>query len=196
MWLSDGPHGVRHQIQKHSWASAGWTDDYATYLPHLTSVAASWDVEIARLHGQVLGAEARDRKKDFILGPGVNLARLPLYGRNFEYMGEDPILAAKLVVPQIKAIQENDVAATVKHYALNTQELNRTGVNAKPTERTLREVYLPAFEAAVKEAGVLGMMGSYNQYFGTNANQSKHLVMDILKEEWGISGRFTYRLEC
>lgn len=188
MWLSDGPHGVRHQIERHTWAPAGWTDDHATYLPHLTSVAASWDVDIARLHGQVLGAEARDRKKDFILGPGVNLARLPLYGRNFEYMGEDPILAAKLVVPQIKAIQENDVAATVKHYALNTQELNRTGVNAKPSERTLREVYLPAFEAAVKEAGVLGMMGSYNQYYGTNANQSKHLVMDILKGEWGYQG--------
>jgi beta-glucosidase len=188
MWLSDGPHGVRHQIERHTWASAGWTDDHATYLPHLTSVAASWDVEIASLHGQVLGAEARDRKKDFILGPGVNLARLPLYGRNFEYMGEDPILAAKLVVPQIKAIQSNDVAATVKHYALNTQELNRIGVNAKPDERTLREVYLPAFEAAVKEAGVLGMMGSYNQYYGTNANQSKHLVMNILKGEWGYKG--------
>ena len=188
MWLSDGPHGVRHQIERHTWASAGWTDDHSTYLPHLTSVAASWDVEMARLHGQVLGAEARNRKKDFILGPGVNLARLPLYGRNFEYMGEDPILAAKLVVPQIKAIQANDVAATVKHYALNTQELNRTGVNAKPDERTLREVYLPAFEAAVKEGGVLGMMGSYNQYYGTNANQSKHLVMDILKGEWGYQG--------
>ncbi len=188
MWLSDGPHGVRHQIERHTWDSAGWTDDHSTYLPHLTSVAASWDVEMARLHGQVLGAEARDRKKDFILGPGVNLARLPLYGRNFEYMGEDPILAAKLVVPQIKAIQANDVAATVKHYALNTQELNRTGVNAKPDERTLREVYLPAFEAAVKEAGVLGMMGSYNEYYGTNANQSKHLVMDILKGEWGYQG--------
>jgi len=188
MWLSDGPHGVRHQIERHTWDSAGWTDDHSTYLPHLTSVAASWDVEMARLHGQVLGAEARDRKKDFILGPGVNLARLPLYGRNFEYMGEDPILAAKLVVPQIKAIQANNVAATVKHYALNTQELNRTGVNAKPDERTLREVYLPAFEAAVKEAGVLGMMGSYNEYYGTNANQSKHLVMDILKGEWGYQG--------
>ena len=188
MWLSDGPHGVRHQIERHTWASAGWTDDHSTYLPHLTSVAASWDPEIARLHGHVLGAEARDRKKDFILGPGVNLARLPLYGRNFEYMGEDPILAAKLVVPQIKAIQANDVAATVKHYALNTQELNRTGVNAKPDERTLREVYLPAFEAAVKEGGVLGMMGSYNEYYGTNANQSKHLVMDILKGEWGYQG--------
>jgi beta-glucosidase len=188
MWLSDGPHGVRHQIERHTWASAGWTDDYATYLPHLTSVAASWDPEIASLHGQVLGAEARERKKDFILGPGVNLARLPLYGRNFEYMGEDPILAAKLVVPQIQAIQANDVAATVKHYALNTQELNRVGVNAKPDERTLREVYLPAFEAAVKEGSVLGMMGSYNQYYGTNANQSKHLVMDILKGEWGYQG--------
>ncbi len=188
MWLSDGPHGVRHQIERHTWASAGWTDDHATYLPHLTSVAASWDPKIASLHGQVLGAEARDRKKDFILGPGVNLARLPLYGRNFEYMGEDPILAAKLVVPQIKAIQANDVAATVKHYALNTQELNRTGVNAKPDERTLREVYLPAFEAAVREGGVLGMMGSYNQYYGTNANQSKHLVMDILKGEWDFQG--------
>ena len=188
MWLSDGPHGVRHQIERHTWASAGWTDDHSTYLPHLTSVAASWDVEVARLHGQVLGAEARNRKKDFILGPGVNLARLPLYGRNFEYMGEDPILAAKLVVPQIIAIQANDVAATVKHYALNTQELNRTGVNAKPDERTLREVYLPAFEAAVKEGGVLGMMGSYNEYYGTNANQSKHLVMDILKGEWGYQG--------
>jgi beta-glucosidase len=188
MWLSDGPHGVRHQINRHDWASAGWTDDHSTYLPHLTSVAASWDTEMAILHGQVLGAEARDRKKDFILGPGVNLARLPLYGRNFEYMGEDPILAAKLVVPQIKAIQENDVAATIKHYALNTQELNRTGVNAKPDERTLREVYLPAFEASVKEANVLGMMGSYNEYYGTNANQSKHLVMDILKGEWGYQG--------
>jgi len=188
MWLSDGPHGVRHQINRHDWASAGWTDDHSTYLPHLTSVAASWDPEMAILHGQVLGAEARDRKKDFILGPGVNLARLPLYGRNFEYMGEDPILAAKLVVPQIKAIQKNDVAATIKHYALNTQELNRTGVNAKPDERTLREVYLPAFEASVKEANVLGMMGSYNEYYGTNANQSKHLVMDILKGEWGYQG--------
>ncbi|MFT4925659.1 MAG: beta-glucosidase, partial [Phenylobacterium sp.] len=137
MWLSDGPHGVRHQIQRDSWDSAGWDDDHSTYLPHLTSVAASWDPQMAALHGHVLGAETRHRGKDFILGPGVNLARLPLYGRNFEYMGEDPILAAKLVVPQINAIQQHDVAATIKHFALNTQELNRTGVNAKPDERTL-----------------------------------------------------------
>lgn len=188
MWMSDGPHGVRYEMERDGWAPAGWLDDHATYLPNLTAVAASWDPKMAYMHGNVLGSEARHRRKDFILGPGVNLARLPLYGRNFEYMGEDPILASKLVVPAIKGIQANDVAATVKHYALNTQELNRTGVNAKPDERTLREVYLPAFEAAVKQGGVLGVMGAYNQYYGTNANQSKHLVMDILKGEWGYKG--------
>ncbi len=188
LWLSDGPHGVRHQIQRHSWDSAGWTDDDSTYLPHLTSVAASWDKNMATLHGTVLGREARDRKKDIILGPGINLARLALYGRNFEYMGEDPILAAKLVVPEIIAIQKQDVAANVKHFALNTQELNRIGVNAKPDERTLREVYLPAFEAAVKQGKVYSVMGAYNQYFGTNVNQSKYLVKDILKGEWGFDG--------
>ncbi|GGA66888.1 hypothetical protein GCM10011369_05610 [Neiella marina] len=188
MTLSDGPHGVRPEIERYSWNYAGWDNDHATYLPHLTSVAASWDPEIALLHGQVLGAEARERGKDIILGPGVNLARLPLYGRNFEYMGEDPALASILVVPAIKGIQQNDVAATIKHFALNTQELNRTGVNAQPDERTLREVYLPVFEHAVKEADVLAMMGAYNNYYGTNANQSKHLVMDILKGEWGYEG--------
>jgi len=188
LWLSDGPHGVRYQIQRDSWDSAGWDDDYSTYLPHLTSVAASWDVEMATLHGNVLGAEARDRKKDIILGPGVNLARLPLYGRNFEYMGEDPFLAGALVVPEVKAIQSHDVSANVKHYALNTQELNRIGVNAKPDERTLREVYLYAFEQAVKEGGAYSLMGAYNEYYGTNANQSEHLVKNILKGEWGFDG--------
>ncbi|BAJ02913.1 beta-glucosidase [Shewanella violacea DSS12] len=188
MWMSDGPHGVRHEIERYSWNSANWDDDYSTYLPPLTAVAASWDLNMASLHGNVLGSEARHRNKDVILGPGVNLARLPLYGRNFEYLGEDPFLAAKLVVPQVKAIQSNDVAASVKHYALNTQELNRTSVDAKPNERTLREIYLPAFEAAVKEGNTLTIMGSYNRYYGTNANQSKHLVMDILKGEWGYKG--------
>ena len=188
MWMSDGPHGVRHEIERYSWSSANWNNDYSTYLPPLTAVAASWDPNMATLHGNVLGSEARHRNKDVILGPGVNLARLPLYGRNFEYLGEDPFLAAKLVVPQVKAIQSNDVAASVKHYALNTQELNRTGVDAKPDERTLREVYLPAFEAAVKEGNTQTIMGAYNRYYGTNANQSKHLVMDILKGEWGYKG--------
>ncbi|GAA0784073.1 MULTISPECIES: glycoside hydrolase family 3 C-terminal domain-containing protein [Pseudomonadati] len=188
MWMSDGPHGVRYEIDRNSWAPAGWTNDYSTYLPPLTAVAASWDENMASLHGNVLGAEARHRNKDLILGPGVNLARLPLYGRNFEYMGEDPFLAARLVVPAVKAIQANDVGATVKHFALNTQELNRTGVNANPDERTLREVYLPAFEAAVKQANVHAIMGAYNEFRGTNANQSKHLVKTILKGEWGYQG--------
>ena len=188
MEMSDGPHGVRQQISRNSWKPAGWDDDQATYLPPLTAVAASWDPAMATLHGNVLGSEARHRGKDVILGPGVNLARLPLYGRNFEYLGEDPYLAAKLVVPEVIAIQENDVAATVKHYALNTQELNRHGVDAKPDERTLREVYLPAFEAAVKEGNTYAMMGSYNNVYGTNANQNKHLIMDILKGEWGYQG--------
>jgi len=188
MEMSDGPHGVRQQISRNSWKPAGWDDDQATYLPPLTAVAASWDPAMATLHGNVLGSEARHRGKDVILGPGVNLARLPLYGRNFEYLGEDPYLAAKLVVPEVIAIQENDVAATVKHYALNTQELNRHGVDAKPGERTLREVYLPAFEAAVKEGNTYAMMGSYNNVYGTNANQNKHLIMDILKGEWGYQG--------
>lgn len=188
MHLSDGPHGVREEISRHSWDSANWDTDYATYLPPLTAVAASWDPDMATLHGTVLGREARHRGKDIILGPGVNLARLPLYGRNFEYFGEDPFLTSRLVVPEIQAIQANDVAACVKHYALNTQELNRTGVDARPSERALREVYLPAFEAAVKEGGVLSVMGAYNQVYGTNANQSELLVKEILKEQWGFDG--------
>jgi len=188
MWMSDGPHGVRQEISRNSWSPAGWTDDHSTYLPPLTAVAASWDLNMASLHGNVLGSEARHRRKDIILGPGMNLARLPIYGRNFEYFGEDPYLVSKMVVPEIIAIQKNDVAANAKHYALNTQELNRHGVNATPDERTLREVYLPAFEAAVKEADVQTVMGAYNNIRGTNANQNKHLVNGILKEEWGFKG--------
>jgi len=196
MWMSDGPHGVREEISRDSWKPAGWTNDFSTYLPPLTGVAASWNPENATKHGLVLGSEARNRKKDVILGPGVNMARNPLYGRNFEYMGEDPYLASKLVVKEIQAIQSNDVAACLKHYALNTQELNRHGVNAIPDERTLREMYLPAFEAGVKEGNVWTIMGAYNEYYGTNANQSKHLVMDILKGEWGFKGLLMTDWDC
>jgi beta-glucosidase len=188
MWMSDGPHGVRYEINRDDWDPAGWDNDVGSYLPPTTMVAASWNTDLAWLHGKVLGAEARHRNKDLILGPGVNLARLPINGRNFEYLGEDPFLASRLVVPSVKGIQSNDVAATIKHYALNTQELNRRGVDSRPDERTLREVYLPMYEAAVKEAGVWAVMGAYNSYMGTNANQSKHLVMDILKGEWGFKG--------
>ena len=196
MCFSDGPHGVREEISRDSWKPANLTDDHSTYLPPLTAVAASFNPEMATLHGSVLGAESRERKKDVILGPGVNLARNPLYGRNFEYLGEDPYLASVLVVPEIVAIQNNDVAACVKHYALNTQELARKTVNAQPDERTLRELYLPAFEAAVKQADVLTMMGAYNEFRGTNCNQSEHLVMDILKGEWGFQGLLMTDWDC
>lgn len=188
LWMSDGPHGVRLEINRDDWDPAGWDNDVATYLPPTTMVAASWNPAMARLHGSVLGAEARHRNKDLILGPGVNLARLPINGRNFEYVGEDPFLASRMAVESVLGIQANDVAATIKHYALNTQELNRRGVDSRLDERTLREVYLPMYEAAVKEAGVWAVMGAYNSYMGTNANQSRHLVMDILKGEWGFKG--------
>jgi len=187
LWMSDGPHGVREETARDEWLPAGWNNDHATYLPPLISVAGSWDKDLARRHGEVLGSEARHRRKDIILGPGVNIARLPSNGRTFEYMGEDPFLASKLVVPQIKGIQSKDVAACVKHYALNTQELNRRKWNAEPAERTMREIYLPAFEAAVKEAGVYSVMGSYNFVRGEQASQSRHLI-DILKKEWGFDG--------
>ncbi|QZT37562.1 glycoside hydrolase family 3 C-terminal domain-containing protein [Halosquirtibacter xylanolyticus] len=188
MWLSDGPHGVREQINFHNWKPAGWTNDFSTYLPPLTTLAATFNPKMADLHGRVLGLEARDRGKDIILGPGVNILRNPTCGRNFEYMGEDPLLASSIVVPEVIAIQKCGTAACVKHFALNSQELNRHGVNAIPNERTLREIYLPAFKAAVNEGEVYSIMGAYNEFRGTNCCQSKHLVKEILKEEWGFRG--------
>ena len=188
MWMSDGPHGVRYQMERHGWKRLVGADDRGTYLPPLTAVAASWNPAMATLHGNVLGAEARQRGKDVILGPGVNIPRLPLNGRNFEYMSEDPFLNSRLVVSEVRAIQANDVAASVKHFAMNTQELNRTGVNSIVDERTLREIYLPSFEAAIKEGHAYTVMGSYNSVNGVNSNQNKHLVMDILKGEWGFKG--------
>tara|TARA_A100001015_G_scaffold199945_1_gene223254 strand:+ start:524 stop:3022 length:2499 start_codon:yes stop_codon:yes gene_type:complete len=188
MWMSDGPHGVRNEISFDSWAPAGWDTDFATYLPVLSGVAASFNIEMASLHGSVLGSEARERKKDIILGPGVNMVRTPICGRNFEYCGEDPYLAGKIAASEIRAIQKNDVAACLKHFSLNLQELNRKGVDMRPDERTLRELYLPAFEIAVKEGGTWSVMGAYNEYMGENCSQSRHLLTDILKGEWKFDG--------
>lgn len=186
--LSDGPHGVRQEISKHSWDPAGWTTDSSTYFPTGTALAATWNPALAKEFGQALGEEARARNKDIMLGPGINIMRTPLCGRNFEYMGEDPYLISEMVVEVIKGMQSRDVAACIKHYALNNQEVERDRVNVEVDERTLREIYLPGFEAAVKEAGVLSVMGAYNKFRGDYLGNNAYLLNDVLKTEWGFSG--------
>ncbi len=185
--MSDGPHGVRHEMHPHSWDHLEEADDRCTYLPTGTALAATWNRTLARRFGQVLGAEARDRGKDVILGPGVNIIRMPLCGRNFEYYSEDPCLASELAKPCVEGIQENRVACCVKHYALNNQELNRNGVDARPADRALREVYLAPFRAAAG-AGAWTFMGAYNLYRGQHCCHNQTLLNDILKGEWAWDG--------
>lgn len=187
--LSDGPHGVRRENALHSWAPAGSTNDFVTYLPTGSALAATWNPKMARLFGETLGAEARARGKDIILGPGINIVRTPVCGRNFEYFGEDPHQVGKLAAEVVRGIQTNDIAACVKHYALNNQEWNRGWVNALVDERTLREIYLPAFEETVR-AGAYTFMGAYNRFRGQYCCENKYLVNDILKGEWGFDGVF------
>jgi len=145
IWMSDGPHGVREEILWDSWGAAGFTNDYCTAFPALTCLAATFNPELSRAYGVALGEEARYRKKDIILGPGVNIYRTPMNGRNFEYMGEDPYLASKMVVPYVQGVQQNGVAACVKHFALNNQEEYRGHINVNLSDRALYEIYLPAF---------------------------------------------------
>ncbi|WP_302064030.1 glycoside hydrolase family 3 C-terminal domain-containing protein, partial [uncultured Duncaniella sp.] len=157
-------------------------------FPALTCLAATWNPDIAMLYGKSIGEEARYRGKDILLGPGVNIYRTPLNGRNFEYMGEDPYLASKMVVPYIKGVQSNGVAACVKHYALNNHEVNRHTTNVIIDDRTLHEIYLPAFKAAVKDGGTWSIMGSYNLYKDQHGCHNQYLLNDILKGEWGFDG--------
>jgi beta-glucosidase len=186
--MDDGPHNVRPETARGSFASAGADNDYSTSLPTLTALAATWDTNDATQFGNVIGEEARDRGKDIMLGPGVNIMRTPLNGRNFEYMGEDPALASAMVVPEICAMQSHDVAACVKHFVLNNQELNRGDVNVEVDERTLREIYLPAFHAAVVDGEVLSVMNAYNRFRGVHCSENAYLNLDILKGEWGFKG--------
>ena len=188
IWMSDGPHGVRGEINWDNWGYAGWTNDSITAFPALTALAATFNPELAHEYGFSLGEEARYRKKDILLGPGVNIYRTPLNGRNFEYMGEDPFLSSTMVVPYIKGVQENGVAACVKHYALNNQEEWRGHINVNVDDRTLHEIYLPAFKAAVQKGGVWALMGAYNKYDGQHATTNKVLMNDILKGDWGFDG--------
>jgi beta-glucosidase len=187
-WMTDGPHGIRPEVLWDEWDQAGWTNDSCIAFPALTCLASSWNKDISFLYGKSIGEEARYRNKTVLLGPGVNIYRTPLNGRNFEYMGEDPFLASKMVVPYIKGVQQNGVATCVKHYALNNQEFNRHTSNIILDDRALYEIYLPAFKAAVQEGGTWTIMGAYNLYKKQHACHNQYLLNDILKGEWGFDG--------
>ena len=188
LWTSDGPHGIRPEVLWDEWNQAGWTNDSCTAFPALTCLAASWSEEMSALYGKSIGEEARYREKDVLLGPGVNIYRTPLCGRNFEYMGEDPYLASKMCVPYIKEVQKNGVAVCVKHFALNNQEAHRHSYNAVVDDRTLYEIYLPAFKAAVQEGGAWSIMGAYNLFEGYHLCHNDRILNKILKQEWGFDG--------
>jgi len=188
IWMSDGPHGVRAEISWDSWDYAGWTNDSITAFPALTCLASTFNPDLASQYGMAIGEEARYRKKDVLLGPGVNIYRTPMNGRNFEYMGEDPYLASTMVVPYIQGVQKNGVAACVKHYALNNQEQWRNKVNVEVSDRALHEIYLPAFKAAVKEGNVWSIMGAYNKFRGQYTTHHELLMNQILKKDWAFDG--------
>ena len=188
LWTTDGPHGIRPEVKWDEWDQAGWTNDSCTAYPALTCLAASWSEEMSALYGKSIGEEARYREKDVLLGPGVNIYRTPLCGRNFEYMGEDPYLAGKMCVPYIQEVQKNGVAVCVKHYALNNQEAHRHHYNAVVDDRALYEIYLPAFKAAVQEGSAWSIMGAYNLFEGEHLCHNDRMLNKILKEEWGFDG--------
>jgi beta-glucosidase len=186
--LSDGPHGVRAEMNRHNWNYAGWTNDFATCFPPGTAMAATWNLELTRQRGYVLGEEARYRKKDVLLGPGVNIIRTPLGGRNFEYLSEDPFLNSQLAVAYIKALQTKDVAASVKHFLANSQEKNRFVIDVNMSERALREIYLPAFKASVVEGGSLTVMAAYNKFRGEFCTENDYLSRTLLRDEFKFKG--------
>ena len=188
LWTTDGPHGIRPEVLWDKWRQAGWTNDSCVAFPALTCLAATWSEEMSALYGKSIGEEARYREKDVLLGPGVNIYRTPLNGRNFEYMGEDPYLASRMVVPYIQEVQKNGVAVCVKHFALNNQESLRHQYNAIIDDRTLNEIYLPAFKAAVQEGGAWSIMGAYNLYKGQHLCHNQYILNDILKKDWGFDG--------
>lgn len=188
VWMSDGPHGVRPEVLWDEWKQAGWANDSCVCFPALTCLAASWDPELGILYGNSLGEEAVYRGKSMMLGPGVNINRTPLNGRNFEYMGEDPYLTSRMVVPYIQGLQSKGVAACVKHFALNNQEHERYTTNVILSDRALYEIYLPAFKAAVQEAKTIGIMPSYNLFEDQQCGHNKRLLLDILKGEWKFDG--------
>jgi beta-glucosidase len=188
IWMSDGPHGVRAEIEWDSWDYSKFGNDSCTAFPALTCLASTFNPELAARFGKAIGEEARYRKKEVLLGPGVNIYRSPLNGRNFEYMGEDPYLASQMVVPYVQGVQINGVAACVKHFALNNQEQWRDNINVEASDRALYEIYLPAFKAAVTEGKAWSIMGSYNKFRGEHCCHNDLLLNKILKGEWKFDG--------
>jgi len=186
--MMDGPHGVRSEPERHSWACLNREEDKCTYLPTETALAATFNPDLAKRFGETLGSEARYRGKDIILGPGVNIIRTLLCGRNFEYMSEDPCLISKMAPELVKGIESQDVAACVKHYALNNQELDRSGTNPIVSKRALHEIYLKGFKSAIIDGGASSVMGAYNKHEGQYMCHNKYLVKDILKGKWGFNG--------
>lgn len=186
--MADGPMGVRNEFPDNSWVPYGYSDDYVSYLPCNTALASTWNRELAHKEGYVLGNEARGRGKDIILAPGINIIRSPLCGRNFEYMSEDPYLTKEMAVPYIKGVQENDVAVCVKHFAVNNQETERLNVDVVVSDRALREIYFPAFEAAVKEGNAYSIMSAYNKIWDQYCAHNPRLLQEILRDEWGFDG--------
>jgi beta-glucosidase len=188
LWMSDGPNGVREEIESDGWRPAGRTDDFSSWMPANLGLAASFDPDLARAYGAVIGQEAKARGKHIMLGPSLNIQRTPLNGRNFEYLGEDPWLASRIAVGFIRGEQGEGIASCAKHFAANNQEMDRGTIDVEMDERTLREIYLPAFRASVQEAGVLCVMGAYNQFRGQHCCENDYLLNKILKGEWGFKG--------
>ncbi len=186
--MSDGPHGVRAEVDWNSWNTAKWTNDSIVAFPSLTCLAATWNRELSRIYGNAVSEEFAFRDKNVLLGPGTTICRVPLNGRSFEYMGEDPYLAGEMAVPYIQAAQKNGVACCLKHFALNNQEIDRFTANIHVGERALREIYLPAFKKCVQEAGLWSIMGSYPIWNGQHLCHNDSLLNKILKKEWGFDG--------
>ncbi len=188
MNYADGPFGIREEGVPNGFQSAGWTLDSATYFPTGSALAATWSEELAYKYGTGMGKEARLRGKDVILGPAVNIQRLPVGGRTYEYLSEDPILSAALALEYTKGVQDEGTAVCIKHFAVNNQETNRGSVNAILSERTLREIYLKPFERAIIEGGAMSVMPAYNKVNGDYCSENEHLLNEILRGEWGFKG--------
>jgi len=188
MKYADGPFGIREEMQPDGWMPLGWTNDKATFFPTGSALAATWSPKLAYAYGSAMAKEARLRGKDMLLGPAINIQRIPTGGRTYEYLSEDPFLSSRLSVGYTKGVQDNGVAVCLKHYALNNQENNRGTVNVIVGERAMREFYLPPFRAAVEEADAYGVMAAYNKVDGWWCAENDMLLNRILRNDWGFAG--------